>query len=144
MRIEQLDYLIAISQHHSLNLAAEALHISTQALSSSIKNLESELDVVLLDRTNRGVSFTEKGQKVLQYAQITMKGFQDLQRELQETNTAPVPKQSSLSGTLYIHTIPVFLESIMPSQIKAFQQIYPNISVQIVQNSTNDIYKAVQ
>jgi len=144
MRIEQLDYLITISQHHSLNLAAEALHISTQALSASIKNLEAELDVVLLERTNRGVSFTEKGQKVLQYARITMKGFQDLQGELRETDFMSVQNQSALSGTLYIHTVPVFLESILPRKIKAFQQIYPNISVQIVQNATSDIYKAVQ
>lgn len=43
MRLEQLEYLIAISKNRSLNSAAQKLHISQQALSASIKTLEEEL-----------------------------------------------------------------------------------------------------
>lgn len=39
MRIDQLIYLIEVSHSHSLNLAAEALHISTQALSASFSGV---------------------------------------------------------------------------------------------------------
>ncbi len=144
MRIEQLHYLIEISRYQSLNLAAESLHISTQALSASIKNLEAELDTILLERTNRGVSFTDKGQKVLQYALTTVKGLEELQKELQDSSYSDDNIDTALTGTLYIHTTPVFLESILPGKIKEFQQNYPNVSVQVVQNTTNEICEAVQ
>ena len=78
MRIDQLIYLIEISHSRSLNLAADALHISTQALSASIKNLENELGTEILHRTNRGVSLTDDGQRVLHYAQSTVDGYKRL------------------------------------------------------------------
>lgn len=138
MRIDQLRYLIEISRYNSLSLAADASNISTQALSSSIKNLEIELDTVLLNRTNRGVSLTENGKKVLQYAITTIDGYENLQNELRPT------ANSALTGTLYIYTTPVFLESILPSKIKEFQTTNPNVSVQVIQCSTNEICNAVQ
>lgn len=144
MRIEQLFYLTEISRNHSLSLAAEALHISVQALSSSIKNLETELNTTILDRTNRGVSFTETGQLVLQYALSTTKGYNDLQQQLATTHASAASSPIQLCGTLYLHTIPVFLESILSSKINEFQQLYPEASIQIVQNTTHNICAAVQ
>ena len=51
MRIEQLEYLCEVAKRRSMNLAADKLHIAQQTLSTSIKTLEKELDVKLLDRT---------------------------------------------------------------------------------------------
>lgn len=45
MRIEQLEHIIEISKTHSINLAAQNLHITQQSLSRSIKSLEDELSV---------------------------------------------------------------------------------------------------
>lgn len=61
MRIEQLKYLIEISKCKSMSVASENLHLTPQALSISIKNLEEELGVQLLERTNKGASLTQKG-----------------------------------------------------------------------------------
>ena len=43
MRIEQLICLLEISQQKSLNTASEHLHMTQQALSSTIKTMEKEL-----------------------------------------------------------------------------------------------------
>lgn len=144
LRIEQLYYLTELSRYRSLNLAADELHISTQALSASIKNLEIELDTVILERTNRGVSFTEDGEQVLQYAYKTIKGYEDLQRALDKSLSANTAASLNQKGTLLVHSVPVFLESILPCKIKEFQQKYPNVSIQIVQDTTNNICTAVQ
>ena len=45
MQIEQLEYLIEIGKHKSLNSASKALHMTPQALSMAIKRLENELGV---------------------------------------------------------------------------------------------------
>ena len=66
MRLEQLQYLVTISQHTSLSAAAETLHLTPQALSMSITALEKDLGLTLLNRSFKGVSLTEDGRLVLE------------------------------------------------------------------------------
>lgn len=62
MKLEQLKYFICIVDCHSFNQAAKKLYISQPALTTSIKTLEKELDVILLKRSNKGIYPTEAGQ----------------------------------------------------------------------------------
>ena len=143
MRIEQLYYLIEISRQHSLNLAAETLHVSVQALSSSIKNLETELHTTILNRTNRGVSLTEAGQQVLQYAHTTVTGYENLLASLSTAEQAVDPNHATLKGNLFFYTMPAFLETFLPAKIEEFQQRYPEVRLQISQNTTYHICNAI-
>ena len=61
MRLEQLEYFIRVADKQSLSYAAEELFISQQALSTSIKNLETEFKTKLFIRTPRGMSLSEDG-----------------------------------------------------------------------------------
>ena len=61
MRLEQLEYFIKVADKQSLSYAAEELFISQQALSTSIKNLETEFKTKLFIRTPRGMSLSEDG-----------------------------------------------------------------------------------
>ena len=61
MRMEQLLYLLVISQSPSMSAASQKIHLTPQALSIAIKHLEEELGIELLKRTNRGTTLTEKG-----------------------------------------------------------------------------------
>lgn len=72
MRSEQLQYFIELGNHRSISSAAEHLHISSQALSISLKNLEEELGLRLLNKSAKGVAFTEDGE---QFKQICKQFF---------------------------------------------------------------------
>ena len=61
MRIEQLEYLAAVTQHGSLRRASERLHISQPALSEALSKLERELGVTLLDRRRSGARISRRG-----------------------------------------------------------------------------------
>ncbi|WP_370248853.1 LysR family transcriptional regulator [Nocardioides sp.] len=65
MRIEQLEYLNAVTQHGSLRRASEHLHLSQPALSEAIGKLERELGVTLLDRRRSGARISREGQELL-------------------------------------------------------------------------------
>jgi DNA-binding transcriptional LysR family regulator len=65
MRIEQLQYIVAVSRHGSLRRAGEELHVSQPALSEAIRNLERELGVTLLDRHRSGAKISTAGRKLL-------------------------------------------------------------------------------
>ena len=68
MRMEQLSCLLDIAQTGSLTSTAKRLFVSQQAVSKSIKQLEDELGVTILIRTKTGVSFTEDGIAVVEFA----------------------------------------------------------------------------
>ena len=81
MRLEQLRYLVEISQCNSMSTASEKLHLTPQALSISIKNLEEELGIELVKRTNRGTSLTEKGWRL---TILTKKFLEDIELLIRE------------------------------------------------------------
>ena len=66
MRIEQLEYLAAVTTHGSLRRASEAMHISQPALSEAVTKLEKELGATLLDRRRTGSRISRQGLDLLQ------------------------------------------------------------------------------
>ena len=67
MRIEQLEYVAAVTAHGSLRRASEALHISQPALSEAVTKLERELGLTLLDRRRSGSRISREGLDLLQH-----------------------------------------------------------------------------
>lgn len=68
MTLQQLRYLIAISEDGSINAAAQRLYTSQSTLSMAVKDLENELGVTIFTRSNRGVTLTNDGAELLGYA----------------------------------------------------------------------------
>ncbi|SDE03151.1 LysR family transcriptional regulator [Glycomyces harbinensis] len=67
MRIEQLEYIAAVTRHGSLRRASEHLHVSQPALSEAISKLERELGVTLLERRRDGTRITVRGKELLEH-----------------------------------------------------------------------------
>ena len=68
MTIQQLKYIITISENGSLNKAAEVLFITQPSLTSAVRELEKELGITLFNRGGKGVTLTNDGTEFLQYA----------------------------------------------------------------------------
>ena len=83
MRMEQLRCLADIAETHSLTATAQRLYVSQQAISKSMKQLEQELGIELLVRTNMGVQVTPAGQKVVSFAQKVLMEEAKLAEEIQ-------------------------------------------------------------
>lgn len=78
MTLKQILYVRAVSKAGSIGKAAEALFISQSSLSESIQNLEREYDMVLFERTSRGISLTRQGEGFLKDTQLLSNIYQDL------------------------------------------------------------------
>ena len=139
MRIEQLEYLLEISRQNSMKSAAEILHMTPQALSSTIKTLEDELSIKIFHRSNKGISLTEDGKEITQFAELVVDNYY---RFLQKINRGS-QLSSTLKGSLVLYVAPVFLESIFPSYITKFKNNYPKVTIEIIQRSTRNICDAL-
>ncbi|MCI8632088.1 MAG: LysR family transcriptional regulator [Lachnospiraceae bacterium] len=68
MTLQQLHYVITISETGSFNKAAELLYVAQPSLTSSIKELEKELGIAIFHRSGRGISLTSDGLEFMIYA----------------------------------------------------------------------------
>ena len=62
--IKQLQYLVALRQHGHFGKAAEACFVTQSTLSAGLRELETLLNVTLVERTRRVVRFTALGEKI--------------------------------------------------------------------------------
>ena len=76
MTFLQLKYVIATANSGSFREAARRLFVSQPALSSTIRELEEELDIQLFERTNKGIRVTEQGNEFLIYAKEAVSQYE--------------------------------------------------------------------
>ena len=68
--LNKLDHLIAVAEEGSFTRAAARLHLSQQALSTSIRVLEREVGVALLDRRGNTLTVLPAGQALVTDAHV--------------------------------------------------------------------------
>jgi DNA-binding transcriptional LysR family regulator len=73
--IRQLRYFVAVAERGSMSQAAVDLHLSQSALSETLRKLEVELGVDLLERSSRGVAPTPAGDALLVHARVAIESF---------------------------------------------------------------------
>lgn len=76
MDLESLQYFVAVCQEKKISEAAEKLFVSKQALSSTIRKLEEEVNSVLFERSRNGMELTLEG-KILLARALTMLEYWD-------------------------------------------------------------------
>ena len=69
MDIRVLRYFLVVAREESFSRAADALYLSQPTLSRQIREMEEELGVQLLTRTNRNVRLTQEGMRLRRRAQ---------------------------------------------------------------------------
>jgi len=77
-RLKALEIFKAVADRGSFVKAADALDLSTPAVSRSVQDLEKTLGVRLLQRTTRRVSLTPEGEQVLQRARGMLDAYDEL------------------------------------------------------------------
>lgn len=81
MKFHQIKALVAINQCGSINEASQLLHVTQPALSRSIKDLERELGMTLLQRSYKGMSLTDEGRRIIRHAHMAVESMRRLQIE---------------------------------------------------------------
>jgi DNA-binding transcriptional LysR family regulator len=121
----ELKAFVAVVERASFARAAEHLGISRSALSQVIRQLESRLDVRLLNRTTRSVAPTESGRRL--HERIA-----PMLREMDDAVAEAVGATSRTAGTLRINTLSMAAKKIIAPRLGRFHRSHPEVVLDIV------------
>lgn len=120
--IKQLQYLVALHQHQHFGRAAEASFVSQSTLSAGIRELESLLNVTLVERSRRVVRFTPLGNSVVAKAHRILRETEEL-AELVQAAGKP------LSGELRMSVIPTIAPFLLPRILPRLRKERPQLKL---------------
>lgn len=127
--IRQLQYLIAVVELRHFGQAAERCFVTQSTLSSAIQELESMLEVQLLERTKRKVMPTPMGLEVAEKARQVLQLSAEIV-ELTQQQKAP------LSGPLKLGVIPTIGPFLLPQVLPSIRKRYPQLELYLIEDQS--------
>ncbi|USG64898.1 LysR family transcriptional regulator [Brevibacillus ruminantium] len=137
MDIRQLQYFAEVAKQRSFTRAAEVLHVSQPSISKMIKSLETELGVILLDRSERKIELTDAGQLVFEHAQRVLQAMGDLTSSLEELRQVE-------RGFVRLGLLPTVGAFLLPAAIASFKKHYPQIELEMREYSARPLEAQVE
>jgi len=127
--LTQLRHLVAVAEHHHFGRAAEACFVTQSSLSASIKELETGLGKILIERTRRSVMVTPLGQDVVARARNLLRGAEDI---VDLVGAADTP----LSGLLRLGTIPTIGPFVLPRVLGDIRKAHPALKLYLREDTS--------
>ena len=118
MTLQQLHYVITISEAGSMNKASEQLYIAQPSLTSSIKELEKELGIIIFNRGGRGVTLTNDGAEFLMYARQLYGQYEVL---TEKYGGGMLKKKFGVSTQHYSFAVKAFVEMVKRFDASKFE-----------------------
>lgn len=126
MELRQLGYFVAVADTGSFKAAAKRCYISQSAISQQVKNLEEELDTLLLIRNGRDIELTESGAELLSRAKKIIKQANDAKENILSMN-------HELCGELHIG-IGSFIEPYIRTAAVKMMELHPKVQINVIFN----------
>lgn len=110
MTLQQLHYVIVISETGTLSKAADILFISQPSLSTAVQELEKELGITLFYRSGHGMSLTNDGLEFISYARQVYHQYESLLERYGKTGVKK--KKFGISTQHYSFAVKSFVEMV--------------------------------
>jgi len=131
-----LRLFLAVVEERSMARAAERESITTPAISKRIAELESQLDVQLLERSNTGVRPTAAGRSLAADARSILDALDAAQGKL--TDYA-----RGVRGEVRVSANPTSMLGSLPRDIRAFASRYPLVRIFLDERRSAHVVQAV-
>ncbi len=120
--LKQLQYLVALRDAGHFGRAAEASFVTQSTLSAGIRELETLIGVVLVERTRRVVRFTPLGESIVTKARKVL-------REAEELTDMARAAGRPLSGEMRMSVIPTIAPFLLPRLLPRLRRDYPDLKL---------------
>ncbi|WP_109357212.1 hydrogen peroxide-inducible genes activator [Sphingorhabdus sp. EL138] len=128
--LKQLQYLVALEEHGHFGRAAEACYVTQSTLSAGIKELETLLDVMLVERTRRVVRFTELGKQMVEKSHRIL-------REAEELSDMARSAGQPLVGDVRMSVIPTIAPFLLPKLLPRLRKERPELKLYLKEETSH-------
>ncbi|MGA0569405.1 LysR family transcriptional regulator [Variovorax sp. VNK109] len=130
--LRQMRAFAAVCRHGSFTQAAVALHLSQSAVSMLVRQLESEMNLVLFNRGKTSVTLTDAGRQLLPLVQRMLD-------DLETVKSGASDLRSLRRGVVRVAVSQMLACTWLPPVLKTFATRYPEIEVILTDSSTDGV-----
>ena len=134
--IDKLEYLMALAREQHFGRAADSCGVTQPTLSAGIKQLESTLGVMLVQRGSRYIGLTAEGERTLDWARRIVSDSRSMRQELKTL-------KFGLSGQLRLAAIPTAL-AMVESLTTPFRQKHPDVRFSVYSRTSIEILNMIE
>lgn len=136
LKLKQLRLLVAVDQHRSIQGAAREVHVSQPAATKMIRDLETDFEVTLFERNNRGVVPTEYGNALIRQGKLILAQVSTVAQELDDLTEGN-------SGRVVIGTLLAAAPDLLPSAISILMRERPRVAIKIIEGTNTVLTPAL-
>ncbi|HBH86906.1 MAG TPA: hypothetical protein DDY17_04795 [Syntrophaceae bacterium] len=134
--LQQMEILIALVETGSFTRAAGKLYLSQPSLTKQIQNLETASGTRVVNRGSTGISLTQEGQILYDYAKRILRLREDAKERIMR-----VKEQES--GHIYIAASTIPATYIFPRLLSLMKQTHPDIQVHMQTHDSEETLQIV-
>jgi DNA-binding transcriptional LysR family regulator len=128
MELRQLQHFLALAEHRTFRAAAESVHLTQQAVSKSILQLEARLGVQLFERKGRTVTLTASGELLLPHARA-------VNAELRQFDDRLDAHRGTRSARVRVGASPTLLADVVPEALRLLRESHPRVALDVQSGS---------
>lgn len=143
MDIRELRHILAVADGGTLSRAAEALHVSRQAVAKTLRGAEVEVGAPLFERRGGTLLPTERGAALIEEARPLVVAFDELCRtHLRHPSGAPAGPDS-VRDTLAVALVTGGREALPDGLLERYAALCPQVTLDVEEMSTDAVLDAV-
>ena len=136
MKIQQLEYVIAVAREGSITKAAKKLYQAQPNISIALKELEASLGIQIFNRSPNGMILTPEGEEFLARAQTIVDEMQSLERDYAQTPDNELKLKVASARSTYS-------TSAMGKLISDYSERTEKIEVHVMETSTAKVMEDI-
>ena len=137
MRLNQIRFFLAAVEAGSIRAAARKVGVSPAAITKSLRQLEQELHVGLVERTQHGVVATPAGRAFVTRARVVQSELRKAEEEFAQFAGGP-------AGSVAFGAGPTMMALIVPEALTQFRRQYLDARVHIIEGLSPTILPLVR
>ncbi|MCT2594026.1 LysR family transcriptional regulator [Streptomyces sp. N2-109] len=126
LNLDRLRTLHAVATHGSVGGAADALHVTTSAVSQQMAKLERETGQPLLARNGRGIRLTDAGRLLAGHAGRILS-------QLELAHTELEAQRGQVVGELLLAAFPTAARGLFPAALAQLRQAHPQLRARLTE-----------
>ncbi|MCF6409130.1 LysR family transcriptional regulator [Pseudalkalibacillus salsuginis] len=134
MQMTEFKVLNVLASELNMRKASERLYVSQPALSQRLQSIEQRWGAKLFIRSQKGLTLTPAGEKVIEFVNKTLQTEEDLQDEILSLGDV-------VHGTLKIAVASIIGQYWLPKVLKKYVEQYPNVKISLVTGWSSEVQR---